>query len=46
VATVANGVVTPLTAGTTTITVTTVDGGLTATCTVIVNPQLIEEFIN
>jgi hypothetical protein len=40
VATVANGVVTPLTAGITTITVTTVDGGLTATCTctVIVNP--------
>lgn len=38
VATVANGVVTPLTASTTTITVTTVDGGLTATCTVTVNP--------
>lgn len=38
VATVANGVVTPLTAGTTTITVTTVDGGLTATCAVTVNP--------
>jgi len=38
VATVVNGVVTPLTVGTTTITVTTVDGGLTATCTVIVNP--------
>jgi hypothetical protein len=38
VATVANGVVTPLTAGTTTITVTTVDGGFTATCTVTVNP--------
>jgi hypothetical protein len=38
VATVANGVVTPVTAGTTTITVTTVDGGLTATCTVTVNP--------
>jgi hypothetical protein len=38
VATVANGVVTPLTAGTTTITVATVDGGLTATCTVTVNP--------
>ena len=36
VATVANGVVTPLTAGTTTITVETVDGGLTATCTVTV----------
>jgi len=38
VATVANGVVTPLTAGTTTITVTTVDGGFTATCAVTVNP--------
>jgi len=40
VATVANGVVTPLTGGTTTITVATVDGGLTATCTctVTVNP--------
>ena len=36
VATVANGVVTPLTAGTTTITVTTVDGGFTATCVVTV----------
>jgi hypothetical protein len=36
VATVVNGVVTPLTVGTTTITVTTVDGGLTATCTVTV----------
>ena len=38
VATVVNGVVTPLTGGTTTITVTTVDGGLTATCTMTVNP--------
>jgi len=38
VATVANGVVTPLTAGTTTIIVATVDGGLTATCAVTVNP--------
>lgn len=38
VATVANGVVTPLTAGITTIIVTTVDGGLTATCAVTVNP--------
>ena len=37
----ANGVVTPLTAGTTTITVTTVDGGLTATCTVTVNPTAV-----
>ena len=36
VATVANGVVTPLTAGTTTIIVATVDGGFTATCTVTV----------
>jgi hypothetical protein len=38
VATVANGVVTPVTAGTTTIIVATVDGGLTATCAVTVNP--------
>ena len=38
VATVANGVVIPLTAGTTTIIVATVDGGLTAICTVTVNP--------
>ena len=38
VATVISGVVTPLTAGTTTITVTTVDGGFTATCAVTVNP--------
>jgi hypothetical protein len=38
VATVANGVVTPLTAGTTNIIVATVDGGLTATCEVTVNP--------
>jgi len=38
VATVANGVVTPVTAGTTTIIVATVDGGLSATCTVTVNP--------
>lgn len=36
VATVAGGVVTPLTAGTTTIIVATVDGGLTATCAVTV----------
>ena len=40
VATVANGVVTPLTAGTTTITVTTVDGGKTDTCAVTVNPAV------
>jgi len=38
VATVANGVVTPLKGGITTIIVATVDGGLTAICTVIVNP--------
>jgi hypothetical protein len=38
VATVVNGVVIPLTSGTTNIKVVTVDGGLTATCTVIVNP--------
>lgn len=36
VATVANGVVTPLSAGVATITVTTVDGGKTATCLVTV----------
>ncbi|MDD5015562.1 MAG: Ig-like domain-containing protein [Atribacterota bacterium] len=38
VATVVNGVVTPLTAGITTIQVITVDGGLTAKCEVIVTP--------
>jgi len=38
VATVVNGVVTPLTEGATTITVTTVDGNKTATCAVTVNP--------
>jgi len=41
VATVANGVVTPLTAATTTITVTTVDGSLTATCEVTVEAAVI-----
>jgi len=41
VATVANGVVTPVTAGTTTIIVETVDGGLSATCTVTVNPAAV-----
>jgi hypothetical protein len=41
VATVANGVVTPVTAGTTTIIVATVDGGLTATCAVTVNSALV-----
>ena len=41
VATVVNGVVTPLTAGTTTIIVATVDGGFTATCTVTVNPAAV-----
>jgi len=41
VAIVANGVVTPLTAGTTAIIVATVDGGLTAICTVTVNPALV-----
>jgi uncharacterized protein YjdB len=43
-ATVANGVVTPVAAGTATITVTTVDGAKTATCAVTVaatGPQLI-----
>ncbi len=39
VATVANGVVTAVGAGTATITVTTVDGGKTATCAVTVNPS-------
>ena len=38
VATVAEGVITPLTKGITTIIVETVDGGLSATCTVTVNP--------
>ena len=38
VATVVNGVVTPLTEGTTTITVTTAEGGFTATCEVTVAP--------
>jgi uncharacterized protein YjdB len=38
VATVVNGVVTPVAAGTATITVTTEDGGKTATCAVTVNP--------
>lgn len=38
VATVANGVVTAVSAGTATITVTTVDGSKTATCSVTVNP--------
>jgi len=42
VATVANGVVTPLTAGTTTIIVATVDGGFTATRAVTVNPAPVE----
>ena len=41
VATVADGVVTPLTEGTTTIIVATVDGGLTATCAVTVYPALV-----
>jgi len=38
VATVTNGVITPVAAGTTTIMITTIDGGLTATCIVTVNP--------
>jgi len=41
VANVANGLVTPLTTGTTTIIVATVDGGLTTTCAVTVNPALV-----
>jgi uncharacterized protein YjdB len=40
VATVSNGTVTPIAAGTADITVTTVDRGYTATCTVTVNPDL------
>jgi uncharacterized protein YjdB len=40
VATVVDGVVTPLTEGATTITVTTVDGGFTATCAVTVAKAL------
>jgi len=43
VATVAGGVVTPLTAGTTTITATTVDGGKTATTSVTVEAQTLAE---
>lgn len=39
VATVEDGTVTPLTAGTTTITVTTVDGGFTDTCVVTVSAE-------
>ena len=39
VATVANGTVTAVSAGTATITVTTADGGKTATCKVTVKPQ-------
>ena len=38
VATVVDGVVTPIIEGTTTITVTTVDGGFTAACEVTVSP--------
>ena len=41
VATVADGVVTPLMAGTTIIIVATVDGGFIATCVVTVNPALL-----
>jgi len=41
VATVANGIVTPLTVGSATIIVATVDGGLTAICAVTVNPLLV-----
>jgi hypothetical protein len=40
VATVANGVVTPVAAGTANITVTTADGGFTAVCVVTVKPAL------
>jgi len=41
VATVNNGVVTAVAAGTATITVTTVEGGKTATCAVTVNPSAV-----
>src|SRR5665648_741013 len=41
VATVVDGVVTPITEGTTTITVTTVDGGFTATCELTVVPVVV-----
>src|SRR5665648_735084 len=41
VAAVVDGVVTPITEGTTTITVTTVDGGLTATCELTVVPVVV-----
>ena len=40
VATVSNGVVTAVAPGTATITVTTADGGFTATCTVTVRPDI------
>jgi hypothetical protein len=43
IATVADGVVTPLTVGTTTITVTTADGSFTATTTVIVGDIVVDE---
>ncbi|MGN1247557.1 MAG: Ig domain-containing protein, partial [Paludibacteraceae bacterium] len=43
VATVADGVVTPIAEGTTTITVTTVDGNFTATCEVTVKPAVATE---
>lgn len=43
VATVADGVVTPVAEGTTTITVTTVEGNFTATCTVTVKPAAATE---
>ena len=42
VATVENGVVTPIAAGEATITVTTVDGNKTATCTVTVTPAPVD----
>ena len=45
VAKVAGGVVTPLTAGTATITVTTVDGSKTATCVVTVVPKLLTSIV-
>jgi len=44
IATVVNGVVTPVAVGTATITVTTVDGSFTATCTVTVTTTTLEVY--
>jgi uncharacterized protein YjdB len=45
VATVADGVVTAVAAGTATITVTTIDGGFTATCVITVNPISVKSVV-